>query len=127
MAKTVSIPLDPPIQGPSGPIASIVLREPCFDDYMELGEPYSVGESDESVRFAVERPDVIKAYVRACLVSPTDVNLLSQASARTARKVRNTVLGFIREADEASEASPTSPTASPSTPGSASIPVASAG
>lgn len=139
MPKTVTIPLGEgeTLVDHQGTVTAIVIREPCFDDYIELGEPYSIGESDGArpqdgdgdgkVRFAVERPDVIKAYIQRCLVRPADPNLLSQSSARVGRKVRQAVLGFFRDGDEESEASTTSPGSSPSTGGPGSIQAPSGG
>ena len=110
MAKTVSVPLEEPIVGHRDPIKAIVLREPTYEDYMEIGDPYEIGESEGGVRFTVQNPDAVRAYIDRCLVAPNDPLLLTQASARVGRKVRLAVLGFFRDVEEAAAASTTSQT-----------------
>ncbi|GJD51086.1 hypothetical protein OPKNFCMD_3837 [Methylobacterium crusticola] len=114
MAHEVKIPLKTPIITHGGEVREIVLKAPSFDAYMEHGEPYTVAETPDGARYAVESMEVIRAYVADCLVSPADVNLLSQCDARTGREVRKVILGFFQPDGEVTEPSPTSPTTSPS-------------
>lgn len=109
MARTVKIPLNPPVQGHEGPIAEVVVREPSYKEYMAIGEPWTVAYADNGTPFQVENLDVINRYVEICVVSP-DAILLGQASGRTARRVREAVLNFFIGGDTATPQSPTSPT-----------------
>lgn len=110
MSRTVTIPLREPILGHGEPIRAIVLREPTFDDYLEIGDPYEIGESEDKVRFTVQSPDAVRAYIERCMVVPADPLLLSQAPAVVGRKVRLAILDFFRDGDEAPDPSKTSPT-----------------
>lgn len=112
MTKTVTILLSlaERIEGHKGLISKIVLREPTFDEYLEIGDPYEIGESTDGFRFTVQNPEAVRAYIETCCVEPADPLLLSSASARVARKVRIAILNFFHDGDEAAEASKTSPT-----------------
>lgn len=117
MSKTARIPLPEPIPGHDGPITEIVLRQPTYDDYIACGgEPYSIGESEGGALFTIEKPEVIWAYVEACMVSPDPLLLKQQGPGtwRVAREVRKAVLGFFQAPVAASAPSATSPTTSPS-------------
>lgn len=110
MAKTETIALDEPIIGHGEPIKTIILKEPTYEDYMEIGDPYEIGESEGGVRFTVQNPEAVRAYIDRCLVQPKDQLLLAQCSAKIGRKVRLAVLGFFRDVEEAAGASTTSQT-----------------
>ena len=115
MSKTVTIPLDEPLLGHGEPIREVVLREPSYDDYVACGgEPYSIGQSEEGALFTIEKPEVIWAYARACMVQPKDGLLLAKRSFRVAREVRKAVLGFFRDTGAAAAPSEISPTTSSS-------------
>jgi hypothetical protein len=114
MRRTISIPLDAPLTTHDGPLKQIVLREPTFDEYLELGDPYTVAAGASGVPFAVENVDVIKKYIAFCLVEPKNPALLSQAGANVARALKETLLSFFQHGGAAAEASATSPTTSPS-------------
>ena len=115
MSKIVRVLLTEPMPGHNGPINHVVLREPTYAEYVDCGgEPYSYGQSEEGVIYSTEKPDVIWAYVEACIVEPTSPLLLQNASWRDAREVRKAILGFFRDPVEAKETSGTSPTTSPS-------------
>ncbi len=123
----VKIPLSKPIVDHGGPVTEIELREPTFDEFLLLGEPYEVARSPETgALFSIENTETIRDYARLLLVRPTTLEQLNGAGFDVARKVRAAVLGFFRDGDggkaETSEITPTSssspetPTASASTP-----------
>lgn len=123
MSKPVRIPLIEPIDGHDGPIREIVLREPTYDEYISCGgEPYTIGQSEEGALFSIEKPEVIWAYAQACIVTPKDTLLLSDADWRVAREVRKAVLGFFQAPGAGNATSPTSPTTSSSSSTSPSTP-----
>lgn len=118
MSSNIRIKLPDPLIGHGDPIREIIFRAPTYDDYVTCGgEPYTVGQSEDGALFSIEKPEVIWAYAKACLVQPTDPLLLEQlgpGSWRSAREVRKAILGFFRDPDADTEASPTSPTTSSS-------------
>lgn len=115
MRETIVIPLSKPLRAHGGEsIKQIVLREPTFDEYLDVGDPYTFAASNEGTPFAVENADVIKRYIELCLVEPKDSLLLKQAGARVAREVKEKLLAFFRPGATADEASVTSETNSPS-------------
>ena len=132
MAKHVTIPLAEPLLGHHGAIHKVVVREPTFEDYIDLGgDPYTVARSAEGAAFVVEDAEKVRAYVNRCIVEPTDKLILEKASFRVARAVKEAVLSFFLPEPAAGGASATSPTTSSSpaagSPGSgASTPTPSA-
>lgn len=94
MGKTVTIELETPIALPSGLISEVILREPNFGEYMGLGDPFTVHYSKEGQAFPVEHQDVIKSYLRTCVVKPENPVLLNGASFRDAIRVKDAFLGF---------------------------------
>lgn len=125
MPKTVTIKLADlkvdPLTGHHGLIQEIVLREPTFDEYVELGEPrqfYFMADGQTAV--PIDDPATVGEYMRRCLVSPTDPSLLAQGGLKLARAMKAKVIGFFRFGDEEDEASTSSPTTSSSTDASAS-------
>jgi hypothetical protein len=115
MQQTIAIKLSKPLRAHGGEsINQIVLREPTFDEYLDVGDPYTVAASSNGTPFAVENPEVIKRYIAICLVEPKDSLLLAQAGARVAREVKEKMLSFFRPDVTADEASVTSETNSPS-------------
>jgi hypothetical protein len=113
MRERVTISLKTPLKAPEGPVSQIVLREPTFDEYLSIGDPYSIAYTDAGTPFAVENLENIRRYIAHCVVEPKDPATLQQASAAVAREVKKALLGFF-QSDEESEASVTSPTTSPS-------------
>jgi hypothetical protein len=110
----VRIPVSPPIKGHKGPIDHIIVREPTFDEYTALGDPYIwVPLKDEKRAFPAENADVIKAYAEI-LVVDVDALLLRQGGFKLARAIKEAILSFFLPDAEAGEASPSSPTSSPS-------------
>ncbi len=118
MTKSNRISLPEPLIGHGDPIRELVFRDPSYDDYVTCGgEPYTIGQSEDGTLFQVEKPEVIWAYAKACLVQPNDPLLLEQLGPGTwsvAREVRKLVLGFFQAPAAGSGTSPTSPTTSSS-------------
>jgi len=110
MREHVTIKLRKPLRAPAGPVNKIVLREPTFDEYLQIGDPQTLAQSADGTPFVVENSEVIKQYLAVCIVEPKEVEVLSQASALVAREVKQKFLGFFlpdMTEDEASETSQT--------------------
>jgi hypothetical protein len=107
MKRTVTIKLDTPLVTHDGPLKHIVLREPSYSEYLELGDPFTVAGSRDGQAFMVENQEAIRGYIKLCLVEPKDPALLEQATALVARDVKEGVLSFFRPADPAGEVSAT--------------------
>lgn len=107
-SETVTVALSRPIKvhGDTGivEIKEVVLKEPNFDDYMSIGDPWTVAGTRDGNAFGVENIDVIKQYLAVCLVTPKDPAALEQATARDARKIKDKLLGFFRDAEGKAEA-----------------------
>ena len=116
MAQTVKIPVKPALVGHSGPIVEVVLREPDFDTYLELGDPVTVARAPDGSIFTVENNVVIRTYIERCLVAPKDPLVLEAGGFRLARQLRDAVLGFFRAGPSEAEPSKTSATTSSSAP-----------
>ncbi len=78
-------------------ITEIVLREPSFDDYLELGEIISYGKAPDGTIFSVENSEVLRGYFERCLVQPATPLLLAPGGMKLARAVKGAVLGFFRD------------------------------
>jgi hypothetical protein len=97
MAGQITIPLTKPIKGPNGlSISSVILREPDFDDVMELGDPYMIAVTQSKVPFQVENTEVIKAYLQRCLIEPQDPALLKQIGAAKSIEIKDKLLAFFQ-------------------------------
>lgn len=119
--RTVTIKLDKPIVG-HGLVTKVMLREPTYAEYMEVGDPFLVGVSPGSrIPFIIEDPAVITRYCELLLIEP-DALIVQDGGMELAKKIRSAVRSFFRDGDEAGEASETSPTSSPSAPGKTAAP-----
>ena len=95
MAEKVTISLRTPIRGPNDLIVKeIVVREPTFDEYSEIGDPFVVATTPGGSPFLVENVETIRRYIQLCVVEPQDPALLSQLGARYAKQVKEKILGF---------------------------------
>ncbi len=112
--STVKIPVSPALLGHAGPITEVVLREPDFDTYLELGDPVTIARAPDGSIFQVENNVVIRTYIERCLVAPSDPLLLEAGGFRLARQLRDAVLGFFRAEPSGADASKTSATTSSS-------------
>jgi len=119
--RTVTIPLDKPIVG-HGVVTKVVMREPTYAEYMEIGDPFLIGVSPGSrIPFVIEDQGVITKYCEILLVEP-DALVVQEGGMALAKAVRQAVKSFFRDGDEAGEASGTSPTSSPLAPGKTATP-----
>lgn len=114
MRKQEVIPLRTPLRTPEGEVRQVVLREPTFDEYFTIGDPYNIAYTQTGTGFAVENAENIRRYIDVCLVEPKDPAILVQGNAQLAREVKRVMLGFFQPADEADSDSETSETGSPS-------------
>ena len=115
MRRTTTINLRRLLQAPNvGDIHKVVVREPTFDEYFAIGDPYNIAYTPTGTGFAVENPDNIRRYIDMCVVEPQDPAILRQGDALLAREVKKAVLDFFLSPDEADSASATSETGSPS-------------
>src|ERR1700721_1263465 len=111
----VKSPLDKPLVGHGAPIKAVVVREPTYDEYMELGDPFVVALSPESrIPFMIEDRGVRAQYCARLVVEPADPLLLAQGGHHLAKRIALTVRGFFLDGDGAAEASTTSPKTSSS-------------
>jgi hypothetical protein len=79
MADRITVPLSRPIKGPNGTtFTEVVLREPSYDEIVDIGDPYFIAMTRENVPFQVENAEAIKSYLARCIVSPPNPELLSQ-------------------------------------------------
>lgn len=111
--KTITIPVDPPLTGHNGPIKQVVIREPRFSEYRELGDPFIIASSTDGNPYVVEKSEVLQQYEELLITEP-GTELLTQGSWRLARDIRQAVLGLFLRGAEAGGASETLPTTSPS-------------
>jgi hypothetical protein len=110
--------MDPPIVAPDGSIfKQIVVREPSFDEYLRLGDPYTIGFSPGSgIPFVVEDKEAMLAYCRLLVTEPANPMLVELGGFQAARRIKDTVKSFFQPGGTASAAaSETSETNSPST------------
>jgi hypothetical protein len=120
MAKTTTVELTTPL-GAGGAVKSFTFREPRYEDYMALGDPETVMRTAEGGLIYSDTPQIISAYAERLLLPPADPNHMALASLTDTLKIRDTILGFFREAraepNKGSGASPdTSSGAAASTP-----------
>jgi hypothetical protein len=101
MSKQKTITLQEPIEGPSGQITQVVLREPKWPDVMELGEPAAYARSDGGMVYSADKDDVIHAYVQRLMVEPQDRLLLIQVGLADTLQLREAVFSFFQAARKA--------------------------
>lgn len=100
----VDITLEKPIVGHGTTITKVVVREPTFDEYMRLGDPFVVAQSQESkIPFVVEDKATLAEYCRLLVVEPSDQLLLKQGGLKLAQQIARTVRGFFLSGDAAVE------------------------
>jgi hypothetical protein len=100
----VIIPLVPPIKGHKGPIDKITIREPTFDEYKRIGDPFTWLPLDGTgTLWRSDYPNVISAYMDI-LVEP-ELVLLEARGFQLAREIKQAIVGFFLPAAEASEGS----------------------
>lgn len=97
MAKEIKVPLLDPIGGHGELIREVVLREPKGSDYQSLSDPFIIARNADGSLFPVENPEIIRAYLERCIVSP-DPLLLAGLGLADAIAVKNALLSFFTEA-----------------------------
>jgi hypothetical protein len=86
------------IEGPSGQISEIVLREPKFNDIMILGEPAAFAHSEGGLVYSSEKDGVVRGYIERLLVEPNDPLLLTQLFLADTLQLKGAVFDFFRDA-----------------------------
>ena len=122
MAKEVRIPVPEGLLTHRGVCTEIVLREPSYDDYIELGEIITLGRAPDGAVFSVDNSEVLRSYISKCLVEPQDPLVLNQGGVKLARAIKGAVLGFFHDEVSATDTSKTSPTTSSSSASPADSP-----
>lgn len=111
MAKNITIKLDKPLAGHAGPVTQVVIREPTFNEYLDIGDPYVVAQAPVSgIPFILEDKAAIATYARTLIVEPTDPLLLEQGGMVLARKIKEAIKSFFLVGGEADAVSSTLPT-----------------
>jgi hypothetical protein len=93
-AKTVE--LTEPIRSHRGVIKKIVLREPKYSDFIDLGMPTTWVSLADGGGFSQETPSVLGAWIER--LADIDCNFLPQVCLRDTLALRGAVLGFFIEA-----------------------------
>nr|USU32911.1 hypothetical protein NG677_04210 [Methylobacterium sp. OTU13CASTA1] len=121
---SIRIPLAEPIQGAKGPVETLVLRQPRWNDIMPVGSPYTIHQTPDGARFMVENHGAIEHYARECLVEPDDARLLEQIGLHDTMQVREAVLDFFTPGSGTTRKPPT-PSPEPSSSDASSEPITS--
>jgi hypothetical protein len=93
MAKTVRVPVEPPLVGHKGKVPEVVVREPTFSEYLQHGDPFIYVPLKEGGWFRSESTEVLAAYVGILVVEPEQL-LLEQGGFKLARDIKEAILGF---------------------------------
>lgn len=118
MAKhALTIDLDKPLIGHAAPIKQLHFREPGWIEYTRIGEAYVWAPRAADNFYPAPIHDNVRAYAEACLVEPTDVELLAQVGLKDSKKIAEGFIRFFLAADPANAASKTSSESSSETPG----------
>lgn len=94
MPKTVSVPLEGSITTHQGPVSTLTLREPMYDDIMGVGHPYTVHEAEGGQSVVIYDHAAIRHYAEACVQAPVTALHLSQLGMRDTFALRRAVLSF---------------------------------
>ncbi|MER9972016.1 hypothetical protein [Mesorhizobium sp. M0060] len=84
---------------------TVKVREPRFNDLMQLGEPYEMQRAAGN-NVVIENVETVAAYVRRCVIEP-GFDMLGELGIKDARAVRVAVLDFFTYGEPAT-ASPAS-------------------
>ncbi|WP_158810232.1 hypothetical protein [Beijerinckia sp. L45] len=114
MAKEVRIPWPKGLVTHRGVCTEIVLREPTYDEYLDLGEIVTYGKAPDGTIFPVENSEVLRSYIARCIVEPKDPLALTQGGVKLGRAVKGAVEGFFRDEPSVTEPLPISQTTSSS-------------
>jgi hypothetical protein len=92
-----TIKLAKPLTGHSGLIHEIVMREPTFAEYLEIGEPRTLFFTEAGTPMVVENNDNIRRYIELCVQKPADALVLEQGGLQLARQLKKAVLDFFQD------------------------------
>lgn len=95
MAEKI-IPLTRQYEAHGEVFRSVVIREPRWEDYLALGEPYEMQRA-AGQDVVIENTETIAAYVKRCIVSP-GAEKMGDLGVADSRKVRDAVIDFFRHA-----------------------------
>ncbi|PBC09196.1 hypothetical protein [Mesorhizobium sp. WSM3859] len=93
MAEIV-VPLSRQYEAHGEVFKSVTVREPGWEDYLALGEPYEIQRAGGQ-EVVIENTATIAAYVKRCIVTP-GTEKLGELGVLDSRKVRDTVIDFFR-------------------------------
>jgi hypothetical protein len=96
MSKTKTIELSEPVKSHRGMIKKIMLREPKYSDFIDLGMPTTWVSLADGGGFSQETPSVLGAWIER--LADIDPNFLGSISLRDTLALRGAVLGFFIEA-----------------------------
>lgn len=106
--KTAVVELANPIQDFHGKrVTRIVLREPNYRLYAQLGELYTYGRTTEGTEFATARENVIAEYLDRTVVEPDDSAVLQFIdNVKDARALRAALTSFFQDTGAADISAP---------------------
>lgn len=93
MSETL-VPLSKTYEAHGEVFKSVTVREPRWEDYLALGEPYEVQRAGGQ-EVVIENTATIAAYVKRCVVTPGPEKL-GGLGVVDSRAVRDAVIDFFR-------------------------------
>jgi len=99
----ITIPLTDPIDGHSGKITSIRLREPKYPVIMALGRPVTTIRTQEGAVYQTQDPEIIKRYAEK-MVDDTVAPVLHLLGMADTLALQDAVLDFFTAARAGAEA-----------------------
>ena len=109
MPKTVTIEVEEGITGHRGVSHKIVLREPTYDDFMDLGDAVSPVPAGNGLVYMMPNHDKIRAYAERLMIEPTDQLSILNLPMKYAREVTDAVANFFRLSDATSQSKTSNP------------------
>jgi hypothetical protein len=96
----VTVKLSKPIEAMAGkrPTAEVELREPNGGLYVKLGEPRMLVFNASGSGYWVEQPDVVKAYLEACIVHDLGGDLVNFMTLEDAMSTKEALFSFFSDA-----------------------------
>lgn len=104
--RTIEIPPERAPAGHGGPVLRIVLREPKYAEFMDLGEPYVDSFSMGGTVTRTEDTALLGRYIERCIEEPKDPAILQQLTLTDARRVKDAMAGFFTQASEKTSTGP---------------------
>lgn len=98
MPKTIKVDLLDPVETHSGFVSVAEFKEPTGREYMELGEPYKIGRTEEGTVFSIDHDEKIQAYMERCIMQPINPVILGTFSLANIIACKEAFLGFFGEA-----------------------------